>query len=359
MAHQGGTLQQVVAHWLPRMQTAGLTASDLARVIDETGDWRNWCRTFCREGDRHIAEGQEAEAAGRTVTAGEAYLRAALFFHFGQFMFFDDLEQKREADRRKVNAYERAAPFLLPPARAVSVPFRGGQLKGYIRLPARTPAPLAILVPGSDSTKEEFASLESFFLQRGLATFTLDGPGQGEGREFGFLEPDWASVLDAAVSALRGEAAVDGTRVGVMGMAFGGHLVLQGAHAIPGLRGAICMNGFFDLGAFWDDLPEVYRRNMRYALGGADIDETAARAAAFSLRGAAPPDCPVLVIHGGKDRIFPVEQAEALGAFGGHAEVVVYPDGNHVCNNIAYRYRALMADWLAERLAASSDSRTR
>jgi hypothetical protein len=28
----------------------------------------------------------------------------------------------------------------------------------------------------------------------------------------------------------------------------------------------------------------------------------------------------------------------------------MYPDGNHVCNNIAYKYRPLMADWLAERL---------
>jgi hypothetical protein len=29
----------------------------------------------------------------------------------------------------------------------------------------------------------------------------------------------------------------------------------------------------------------------------------------------------------------------------------MYPDGNHVCNNIPYKYRPLMADWLKERLA--------
>jgi 2,6-dihydroxypseudooxynicotine hydrolase len=28
----------------------------------------------------------------------------------------------------------------------------------------------------------------------------------------------------------------------------------------------------------------------------------------------------------------------------------MYPDGNHVCNNIAYKYRPLMADWLKEHL---------
>jgi hypothetical protein len=28
----------------------------------------------------------------------------------------------------------------------------------------------------------------------------------------------------------------------------------------------------------------------------------------------------------------------------------MYPDGNHVCNNIPYKYRPLVGDWLAERL---------
>jgi hypothetical protein len=29
----------------------------------------------------------------------------------------------------------------------------------------------------------------------------------------------------------------------------------------------------------------------------------------------------------------------------------MYPDGNHVCNNIPYKYRPLVADWMRERLA--------
>jgi hypothetical protein len=28
----------------------------------------------------------------------------------------------------------------------------------------------------------------------------------------------------------------------------------------------------------------------------------------------------------------------------------MYPDGTHVCNNISYKYRPLMADWLKEKL---------
>ncbi len=111
------------------------------------------------------------------------------------------------------------------------------------------------------------------------------------------------------------------------------------------------MNGFYDLGAFWDDLPEAYRANMGFTLGGDNLDQTAERARGFSLQGKPAPPCPVLAIHGGLDRIFPLSDAEKIAGDGGDgAEFVSYPDGNHVCNNIAYKYRPLIADWMAERL---------
>lgn len=341
-------LQQVVGHWLPRMLVAGLPHGDIQRLIAETGEWPNWCATWSAEGDRHTAMGEEAETKGRLVTAGEAYLRAALFHHFGQFMFFDDLDQKWAGVDRKVAAYARAAPLLQPPAEPVSIPWKEGSLKGYLRRAGKAAA-LVILIPGSDSTKEEFASMEAHFLSRGLSTFSFDGPGQGEGRRDHYLSPDWGPVLRAVLDAL-GDAA---PRIGVMGMAFGGHLALRAAADVPEVAAVASVNGFYDLGSFWDDLPEVYRANMGFTLGGDTLAETAERARGFSLRGAALPDCPALVIHGGLDRIFPVADARAVTEQAGpRAEWVEYPDGNHVCNNIAYKYRPLVADWLAEKLAA-------
>jgi len=32
--------------------------------------------------------------------------------------------------------------------------------------------------------------------------------------------------------------------------------------------------------------------------------------------------------------------------------LVVYPEGDHVCFNISYKYRPLTADWMAESLGA-------
>ena len=43
--------------------------------------------------------------------------------------------------------------------------------------------------------------------------------------------------------------------------------------------------------------------------------------------------------------------AERVAAEAPDAELVMFEDGNHVCNNLPYRYQPLAADWTRERLA--------
>ena len=63
--------------------------------------------------------------------------------------------------------------------------------------------------------------------------------------------------------------------------------------------------------------------------------------------------CPLLVVFGAGDRLISPAEGERLAkTASGPAELVVYPEGNHVCFNISYKFRPLTADWTAERLAA-------
>jgi fermentation-respiration switch protein FrsA (DUF1100 family) len=57
------------------------------------------------------------------------------------------------------------------------------------------------------------------------------------------------------------------------------------------------------------------------------------------------------VIFGKLDRLIPFQQAERVAAEAPDAELVMFPDGNHVCNNLPYRSQPLAADWIGERLA--------
>lgn len=344
-------LIEVTGHWLPRMEVAGIPSTLSRQVIAAAGTWENWCKAWSDAGATHAQMGEVALVRGRHITAGEAFARAALLYHFAQFMFFDDPAQKSVAVAQKLVLYQKAAQLLSPPAHPVDIPFEDGALKAYLRQPPGGSRALAILIPGSDSTKEEFPSFEAHFLRRGIGTLSVDGPGQGEGRAFGPLRPDITPAIAATVRHLRDEMLISAP-LGLIGMAYGGHLVLRAAAAVPEISAVVSINGFHDLGAMWAAFPQVYRDNMRFALGGADLAETEARTRGFTLDGTPPPKVPSLILHGEQDKVFPPDQAQAQADWAGPgATLNVYSQGNHVCNNIPYIYRPEVADWLVEKLA--------
>lgn len=343
-------LLEVAGHWLPRMEVAGIPSTLAREIIDAAGTWEHWCRAWSDEGARHAARAAEAEALGRRLTAGEGYARATLLYHFAQFMFFDDLEQKAAATERKLALYRQALPLLTPPGEPLRIAVPGGALSAVLRRPLNGAAlGVALLIPGSDSTKEEFPALEEHFLRRGLMTVSLDGPGQGEGRALGPLRADISEAVQATIAHVRDVHGI-ALPVGLVGMAFGGHLALAAGGAHPAIEAVVSINGFHDLGAMWQSFPQVYRDNMCYALGASTLDDARMRASKFTLSRGERANVPTLVIHGGLDRIFPPEQAKLQAAWAA-GELCVFPKGNHVCNNMAYVYRPLVADWLCEQVS--------
>ena len=68
--------------------------------------------------------------------------------------------------------------------------------------------------------------------------------------------------------------------------------------------------------------------------------------------------CPIFIVNGRHDRIVPAADAERLAReVKGKAELVMVEDGNHIANNRAYRWRSQSADWMAEQLGRSSQTR--
>jgi pimeloyl-ACP methyl ester carboxylesterase len=61
--------------------------------------------------------------------------------------------------------------------------------------------------------------------------------------------------------------------------------------------------------------------------------------------------CPLLVIMGRLDRLIPPADAERMvQEAAGEAELWMFEDGNHVCNNIPYKHRPQQADWMRRKL---------
>ncbi|HKW77509.1 MAG TPA: alpha/beta fold hydrolase [Candidatus Limnocylindria bacterium] len=340
-------------HWKPRFVANGIDANDFDRVLAETAGWRDWAPNWKRVGDEHRSIAEAAQRQGRTVTATDAYQRAAWCYHLGKFLWFEDRDLHDELSERTVAAYAQAMPHLDPPGERVASPFEGAAIPGILRKPrgAARP-PLVILVPGLDSVKEELFAIENEFLRRGMATLAVDGPGQGESASRFPIRPDWSTVITPILDHLASrDLGVDRTRVGLMGISMGGIYGPFAAAKEKRLRALIALAGPYDLAECWSALNPLTKGGYVFYTKSRDDAEAFEKAKSLTLRGVlARVACPLLVIHGGKDRLFPPEQAERIVREAPDATLLLYPEGNHVCNNIPYKYRPAMADWLRERL---------
>ena len=272
---QDERVASAIAHWGPRFTVNGVTAADFTRVTAGLERWEDWCAAWSRAGSVHEDLGRQALADGRTRSAGGHLARAAVYHHFAKFVFVVDPDQMRAAHARAVGCLTDALPHLDPPGRRVGIPFEGSRLVAVVRTPRGAgPHPVVVLVPGLDSTKEELGSTEQTFLDRGLATFTLDGPGQGEAEYDLAIRGDWAPVAEAVWSTVRDEPDLDQARLAVWGVSLGGYYAARVAAAL-GDRVAACvtLGGPFCFGECWDGLPQLTRDTFRLRSGAASDDE--------------------------------------------------------------------------------------
>jgi dipeptidyl aminopeptidase/acylaminoacyl peptidase len=344
----------VAGHWKPRFVANGIDANDFDRVLAATGEWREWAPAWKRVGDEHLALADEADRAGRAVSATDAYQRAAWCYHLGKFLWFEDRALHDELRERTVATYAKAVGRIDPPGERIEAPFEGAVIPGILRKPRSVAKPpLVLVVPGLDSVKEELFAIENEFLRRGMATLTVDGPGQGENAPRFAIRADWSTVITPLLDHLASrDRGVDLARVGLMGISMGGIYGPRAAVKEKRLRALVALAGPYDLSECWSALNPLTRGGYVFYTKSRDEDEAFEKSKGLSLRGVLKDvTCPMLVIHGGKDRLFPPEQAERIVREAPNATLLLYPEGNHVCNNIPYKYRPAMADWMRERLA--------
>jgi pimeloyl-ACP methyl ester carboxylesterase len=347
-------IEAAIANWSPRMVSQGVDHNDFLRITSGLDRWDDWLDAWRANGDQHAGLALEAEKEGRRITAGEAWVRAALSYHFAKFLWLLDLDRYRETADLAVSSLRQAHAFLDPTAERIEVPFEATSMVGNLRRPIGVDvAPLVFLLPGLDSTKEEFFNWENVFLLRGLATLSLDGPGQGETGYTTSIRPDYEVALSAVLDGLRDHRGLDLERVGAVGVSLGGYYAPRAAAFEPRVRAAVAIGGPYDFGDCWGRLPSLTREAFAHHSGSADEAQARKRAHELNLAEVLPElRQPLLVVFGKLDRLIPWQHAERVAAEAPDATLVLYPDGNHVCNNIPYKYRPLVADWTAERLAA-------
>src|SRR6266700_2149976 len=342
-----------VGHWAPRFVANGVDYNDFVRVTAAIDVWDDWCERWCEAAAGHEELGRAALGQGRGRSAGAHLAQAAVYYHFATFMFVTDLGQLRSAHSAAVRCLAEAMPFLDPPGERVEIPFEGAVIAGILRRPAGAgPHPIVVLIPGLDSAKEEFRPTEDLFLGRGLATLSVDGPGQGEAEYDLPIRADWEVPGAAIIDAAAGLPGIAPGRIGIWGGSLGGYYAARVASADDRVRASIALCGPYCLGDAWDQMPELSRAAFRVRSKSGSDAEARQRAAELSMAGRAGRiTAPLLIVAGKRDAIFPWTDAERLAwEIGDKAELLLLDEGNHGCANVPYRHRYYSADWMADRL---------
>jgi pimeloyl-ACP methyl ester carboxylesterase len=345
-------VQAAIDNWGSRLIANGVDFNDFRRVTGSLEHWDDWLDAWSACADGHREQAQDARDAGHDLSAGEAFVRAAVCYHFAKFVWVLDAERNRATTGKAIAALASAHELLDPTAERVEAPLDGAVIAGNLRRPQDVaPAPLVVLIPGLDSTKEEFFHWEDVFLRRGMATLSMDGPGQGESGFALNIRPDYEVAVAAMLDAVGGRKDIDIDRVGAVGVSMGGYYAPRAAAFEPRIRAVAGVSGPYDMSSNWDNLPSLTRETLQHHTGASSPEEARARAAELSLAGVAERiAAPALIVTGRLDRLIPWEDTKRVADEIPGAEWVLYDEGTHVCNNLPFRYRPLVGDWMADQL---------
>jgi dienelactone hydrolase len=345
-------VQAAIDHWAPRFVQAGVDYNDFLATTGRTETWEQWLDEWCVTAELHAGLAEEAERRGHRLTAGEAWARAALCFHFAKFVWVLDADRRRAAAERAIAALYRAHELLNAGAERIEAPLDASHVVANLRRPpgAERP-PLVVLIPGLDSTKEEFLQLEDVFLDRGMATASLDGPGQGETDFVLPIRADYEVGVAALLDALAGRSDLDLERVGAMGVSLGGYYAPRAGAFEPRLKAVAGLSGPYSFGECWDGLPPLTRETFVAKSGARDEEDGRHKASELDLSGVlGRMTQPALFLTGRLDRLIPWEQTARIAEEAPDARFVLHDDGNHGCANVPYKTRPLVADWMSEQL---------
>lgn len=348
-------VQSAIDNWAPRFVANGIDSNDFQRVTNSVERWDDWCQAWSECGAMHERMGEQAEAQGHYESAAYHYFHASMAYHFGKFLFVHRPQELRAAHDRAVSAYKKGLPYYEYPGEHVAIPYEGGAtMYGILRKPWHTPKPpVVILVPGLDSVKEEMHTYGDDFLRRGMAVLAIDGPGQGEMEFDHAMRFDYEVPIHYAIDYLESRPDVDARRVGLMGVSLGGYYAPRAAAFEPRLKAAIANCGGYNFIRRFGHLPGHTRATFLYRIKASSEAEAIEKLSAFNLEGVMEKiRCPLLIIMGRRDRLVPPEDAERMAAEAPNvAELWMFEDGNHVCNNIIYKHRPQQADWMREKLS--------
>lgn len=242
---------------------AGEILTTVASITD--GDAQSWVSAWQTLAERIAKIADAALALGHTVSARDAYLRAAVY-SAAVLPSVDGIKDPEPVLKAAFTEHRRCfdayIALLDVPGEKVTIPYEGSTMPGYFFSPATdgTARPTIILNNGSDGAVTSlWPGFGGAAVARGYNVLVFDGPGQQsmlfeEGIPF---RPDWEHVITPVVDFLHERADVDHDAIAIYGISQAGYWVPRALAFEHRIAAAIVDPGVDDVSTSWlGHLPE-------------------------------------------------------------------------------------------------------
>lgn len=296
---------------------------EAARQPDAAGT-QSFRETWAKMADKLCGLAEEDEAAGRRLSAGEKYNRAATYYLTCERLQAHGAPGREALYQRFLETFARGIDLSKENCERVEIPYEGKHLSGLLVRAEGVdgPAPLLVQVNGLDSTKEMKyrVGLPAWLAKRGVSSLIIDQPGTGEalrlhGLTARYDSEHWASRV---VDWLETHPEVDPKRIGLEGVSLGGYYCPRAVAFEPRFACGVVWGANHD----WRDVQKRrlekegnfpvphYWAHVQWVWGAKDMDEFMAIAENVHLDGVLDRiRVPFLVTHGEKDSQIPLKWA--------------------------------------------------
>ena len=326
-------------------------------------------REYATQAERREAKAVAFEKADRKVAARESYMIAAMLWSIARWPIFEMNDELEHLEKKMNECYGKYAKYAAHPIERVEVPFGNGQfLPAYLHLPHKPAAgekfPCVIAIGGMDGTKENAVAMYGDkLLERGIAVFAVDGPGQGEcfARRVNVTYTAHMEAAEANYKFVANHPAIDKTKLVLRGSSMGTFFSTQAASVLGDRiialsQSAVCHEPGFD--TIFNHAAPSFKMRFMYMAGFEDEDAFDVWCKKLDLRPVAKDiRVPMQVLAGQDDQLSPLcHTRELLSLVKTPRQLVVYEGAVHGVYNspstvVGENPQTLQADWIADRIA--------
>jgi dienelactone hydrolase len=370
--------------------------SDVAEVHDIAdriipGDFESWHHQFITLAHRVEQEGWSGLGSSPTTRRDRAF-RAASYCRAADFFLHGTPDDPRitRTWAKATEQFDRAIALMTPSGERIAIDADGFSIPAILFRAAADgrPRPTVLMFNGFDGSQEEMLHLCGIAaLERGFNVVTFEGPGQPtviRQQQLGFRY-DWEQVVTPVVDHCQTVPEVDASRLGLIGVSFGGYLAPRAAAFEPRIGAVVTIDGLFD---GYQAVLNLLTPELRSLLDAEDADrfnkailaamahETGLRwyiehglwcfrvptpydffvaARPYTLDGVAQLiTCPVLVCAAAEDHLNPGQAEKLAAALGTRATLRTFTAhesaGSHSHPGASTLMNGVVFDWLADAL---------